>query len=110
MADEEITRREFVQGTAAAAGADAGLGAAGRASAAEAAKAALPKAPADPKTKTRSYNEKMEYRRLGRTGLWISAVSIGGHWKKIPYRHRSKEFKKNRGGDGRLHGPRYQLH
>jgi predicted aldo/keto reductase-like oxidoreductase len=33
--------------------------------------------------KTRSYNPDMEYRRLGKTGLWISAVCLGGHWKRI---------------------------
>ena len=33
--------------------------------------------------KTRSYNPNMEYRRLGQTGLWISAVCLGGHWKRI---------------------------
>lgn len=32
---------------------------------------------------TRSYNPDMEYRRLGKTGLWISAVCMGGHWKRI---------------------------
>ncbi|NQV34061.1 MAG: aldo/keto reductase [Phycisphaeraceae bacterium] len=34
-------------------------------------------------SRTRSYNPQMEYRRLGKTGLWISAVSLGGHWKRI---------------------------
>jgi aryl-alcohol dehydrogenase-like predicted oxidoreductase len=33
--------------------------------------------------KTRSYNPDMEYRPLGRTGLWISAVCLGGHWKRV---------------------------
>ena len=33
--------------------------------------------------KTRSYNSDMEYRRLGRTGLWVSAVCLGGHWKRV---------------------------
>ncbi len=33
--------------------------------------------------KTRSYNPEMEYRRLGKTGLWISAVALGGHWKRV---------------------------
>jgi aryl-alcohol dehydrogenase-like predicted oxidoreductase len=33
--------------------------------------------------KTRSYNPQMEYRRLGKTGLWVSAVCMGGHWKRI---------------------------
>ena len=34
-------------------------------------------------TKTRSYNPGMEYRRLGKTGIWVSAVCMGGHWKRI---------------------------
>jgi aryl-alcohol dehydrogenase-like predicted oxidoreductase len=33
--------------------------------------------------KTRSYNAEMEYRRLGRTGIWVSAVCLGGHWKRV---------------------------
>jgi aryl-alcohol dehydrogenase-like predicted oxidoreductase len=33
--------------------------------------------------KTRSHNPGMEYRRLGKTGLWVSAVCLGGHWKRI---------------------------
>ena len=94
MSDEGITRREFVQGTAAAAaGMSAGLTAAQQA---EAKAAPTVKDVAEAKARTRSYNEKMEYRRLGRTGIWLSVVSIGGHWKKIPYRYGSKEFKKNR--------------
>ena len=31
----------------------------------------------------RSYNENMEYRRCGRSNMMISAVSLGGHWKRI---------------------------
>lgn len=46
--------------------------------------------------KTRSYNENMEYRRLGRTGLMISAISVGGHWKRIPFKAGTDEFRKNR--------------
>jgi aryl-alcohol dehydrogenase-like predicted oxidoreductase len=34
-------------------------------------------------SKTRSYNPEMEYHPLGKTGLWVSAVCMGGHWKRI---------------------------
>ncbi len=34
-------------------------------------------------TKTRSYNSNMKYRPLGKTGLWISEVCLGGHWKRV---------------------------
>jgi predicted aldo/keto reductase-like oxidoreductase len=70
MADKGLTRRAFMRRSAAAAtGVAAGVP---WAQAAEAEKA-----------KTRSYNPNMEYRRLGKTGLWISAVSLGGHWKRV---------------------------
>jgi len=88
MTKQRVTRREFVQdGAAAAAAVAVAAGVVGKAEGA-------PPAP-DPK-KTRSYNENMEYRRLGRTNLMISAVSIGGHWKRIPYGYDTAEFKKNR--------------
>jgi len=87
MSQEHITRREFVETTAGAAAAlAAGAGVLGGSAAAEA---------PDPK-KTRSFNENMEYRRLGRTNLMLSAVSMGGHWKRIPFRQGTEEFKKNR--------------
>jgi predicted aldo/keto reductase-like oxidoreductase len=34
-------------------------------------------------TKILNYNPNMEYRRLGKTGLMVSAVSLGGHWKRV---------------------------
>ena len=34
-------------------------------------------------SKPLNFNENMEYRRLGKTGLMVSAVSLGGHWKRI---------------------------
>ena len=33
--------------------------------------------------KTASYNPEMEYRRLGSTGMWVSAVCLGGHFKRV---------------------------
>ncbi len=68
-----LTRREFVrEGTATAAGLAVGLGAVESRAAKK----------TDVK-KTRSYNGDMEYRPLGKTGLWVSAVCFGGHWKRI---------------------------
>jgi aryl-alcohol dehydrogenase-like predicted oxidoreductase len=34
-------------------------------------------------SKPLNFNENMEYRRLGKTGLMVSAVCLGGHWKRI---------------------------
>lgn len=85
MTDQRISRRGFVQGTAAA-GAALAAGMLGQ---------SAPAAQPDP-TKTRSYNQNMEYRRLGRTGLMLSAVSMGGHWKRIPFRPGTAEFMHNR--------------
>ena len=38
-------------------------------------------------SKILNYNPKMRYRRLGKTGLMISEVSLGGHWR-APWRTR----------------------
>jgi len=70
MAGNDISRRDFVKhGAVAAAGLATGL------SPANAAKL--------DKSKIRSYNENMEYRPLGNTGLMVSAVCLGGHWKRL---------------------------
>jgi aryl-alcohol dehydrogenase-like predicted oxidoreductase len=34
-------------------------------------------------SKILNYNSDMEYRRLGKTGLMVSAVALGGHWKRV---------------------------
>ena len=91
MTDNGFSRRSFVKGSAAAAAAAAGLSAAGSASAGQPAAKAEPDA-----TKTRSYNPAMEYRRMGKTDLMVSVISIGGHWKKIPHGFGTKEFLDNR--------------
>lgn len=88
MPKDQVTRREFVQDSAAAA-AGAALGAGAIGSAGQAAE------PPDVTT-TRSYHPNMEYRRLGRTNLMVSAVSMGGHWKRIPFKRGTPEFDANR--------------
>jgi aryl-alcohol dehydrogenase-like predicted oxidoreductase len=70
----DVTRREFVRDTAVAAAAVAAGAAVARAAEAE--------KPAD-KSKILNYNENMEYRRCGKTGLMVSAVALGGHCKQI---------------------------
>jgi len=95
---DRITRRDFLRDSAVAAAAIAAGMKAGpvvRAAQSDADKAKQ----AEEIRKTRSYNENMEYRRLGKTGLWISAVCLGGHWKRIDKVTDSKDkgaFQKNR--------------
>ena len=68
----QLTRRQFVRdGAAAAAGLAVGVNAVG----AEVGTTDV--------TKARSYNPQMKYRLLGKTGLWISQVCLGGHWKRV---------------------------
>ncbi len=70
---DTLTRREFVRdGAVTAAGLAVGLGAMGTRPAC-----------AEDAGKTRSYNPDMEYHRLGKTGLWVSAICMGGHWKRV---------------------------
>ncbi|RME94854.1 MAG: aldo/keto reductase [Verrucomicrobia bacterium] len=71
-----MNRRQFVGDTAkAAAGLAAGAWAAGDL---RAASASAPETAADP-SRILNYNPQMEYRRLGKTGLMVSAVCLGGH-------------------------------
>jgi len=73
---DSVTRREFVRDTAAAAaGIAAGL------TATYTVRAGNPER-ADT-SKILNYRPDMEYRRCGKTGLMISAVCLGGHWKRI---------------------------
>ena len=70
MARKDMTRRDLMRDSALAAAAVAAGAASGK----------------EAKVDTRkilSYNENMEYRRLGKTGLMISAVCLGGHWKRL---------------------------
>ena len=76
MADSRLTRREFVR-----------TGAAAAASIAASLPATYTVHAGNPeKAKTDgivNYNPDMEYRRCGKTEMMISAVSLGGHWKRV---------------------------
>lgn len=83
MNEHGMTRRDFVR-QAAGAVAGAALGGA-LASAAEGPKGG-PARP-DP-SKILNHNPRMGYRRLGKTGFWISEISLGGHgsgWKLLDH-------------------------
>jgi len=87
MNDKELSRRKFIQKTSlVAAGTVAGVLASRQPASGKADQSAA--------KKTLCYNENMEYRRLGKTGLWISAVCLGGHWKRVNVMN--QDFDKNR--------------
>lgn len=65
MSDTPMTRRGFLAGGAAVAGV-----------------AAVNTAPVNTQS-ILNYNPNMEYRKLGKTGLMVSAVCLGGHWKRV---------------------------
>ncbi len=67
----KLTRRQFIRNSAVA---GAAIGA--RIALSDSAHAAETR-------KILNYNPDMEYRRCGRTGLMISAVCLGGHWKRL---------------------------
>ncbi len=76
MPKTRLTRRAFVR--------DSALAAAGAALALTATKTVQAGNPTGEDTsKILSYNPDMEYRRCGKTDMMISAVCLGGHWKRI---------------------------
>ena len=84
MSNDKISRRTFLRNTS--------LTTAGAVGAALAARSYASVRRSDKKktdkSKILNYNPKMGYRRLGKTNLMISEVSLGGHWR-APWRDRS---------------------
>ena len=76
MADGKLNRRDFVYESA--------LGAAGVAFGLTATKTIQAGNPSQEDTShIPSYNPGMEYRRCGKTNMMMSAVCLGGHWKRV---------------------------
>ena len=74
MNNERVTRRQFMRDSAmAAAGVAVGLGAVGQ--------GVRPASASVDTSRILNYNPNMEYRRLGKTNLMVSAVCLGGHSK-----------------------------
>ncbi len=90
MPNDKLTRRDFVYGSAlATAGVALGL------TATKTVSAGNPQQ--EDTSKIVSYNSEMEYRRCGKTEMMISAVCLGGHWKRI-----DKVLPQKPGGQGWL--------
>ncbi len=71
MSNDGISRRDFMRNTSLAAAGTLAGALAGKGQAGTRAR----------KSKIVNYNQKMHYRRLGKTNLMVSEVSLGGHWK-----------------------------
>ena len=75
MKNDKLSRRDFMRNTSLAA-----VGTIVGALAGEGCRPCDTTKPADT-SKMLNYNPKMHYRRLGKTNLMVSEVSLGGHWK-----------------------------
>jgi predicted aldo/keto reductase-like oxidoreductase len=96
MSDQQVTRRELMRdGATVAAGVAIGLGVRDASGAGPDTPPATRPSEA-PARKILSYNPDMEYRALGKTGLMVSAISLGGHWKKLVHPPGSEGFHQNR--------------
>jgi len=75
MKNDKLSRRDFMRNTS--------LVAAGTIAGALAGEGCAPSDVAirTDTSKIRNYHPKMHYRRLGKTNLMVSEVSLGGHWK-----------------------------
>lgn len=78
---KEVTRRQFVRDSASAAALAGGLVAASQLAGTKTVRAGNPEGMDT--SKILNYNPDMEYRRCGKTDLMVSAVTLGGHWKRL---------------------------
>ena len=84
MKNDRLSRRTFIRDTSIAAAATVAVGLSADAQSST----ALPAEKKLDTSKILNYNPQMGYRRLGKTNLVISEVSLGGHWR-APWRDQS---------------------
>jgi len=84
MKNDRLSRRTFIRDTSIAAAATVAVGLSADAQSST----ALPAEKKLDTSKILNYNPQMGYRRLGKTNLIISEVSLGGHWR-APWRDQS---------------------
>jgi predicted aldo/keto reductase-like oxidoreductase len=77
MDKDKLSRRTFMRNTSLIAAGTIGGALTGKARAGSCCAGPQP----DSSAKILNYNQNMHYRRLGKSGLMISEVSLGGHWK-----------------------------
>ncbi len=77
MDKDKLSRRTFMRNTSLIAAGTIGGALTGKARAGSCCAGPQP----DSSPKILNYNQNMHYRRLGKSGLMISEVSLGGHWK-----------------------------
>ncbi len=106
MSNASLSRRDFVRTTAVAAG--------GLAAGLKPTYTVFADNPDNQDTsRIVNYNPEMEYRRCGKTNLMISAVCMGGHWKRlnevVPGLFKGKSWLSADLTDERFHQNRYDI-
>lgn len=81
MKNDKLSRRAFMRNTSMAAAGTVAGALAGKGQAETKSCCSGPGPAPSSSASILNYNQKMHYRRLGKTGLMVSEVSLGGHWK-----------------------------
>ena len=81
MGKDKLSRRAFMRNTSMAAAGTVAGALAGKGQAETKSCCSGPGPAPSSSASILNYNQKMHYRRLGKSGLMVSEVSLGGHWK-----------------------------
>ena len=81
MDKDKLSRRTFMRNTSLIAAGTIGGALTGKGQAETKSCCSAPAPQQNSSAKILNYNQNMHYRRLGKSGLMVSEVSLGGHWK-----------------------------